>query len=224
MSKISNTNTKFLNQVQTSVYNILKNEDFEKSGRTFNKTIDENIIHVINFQIGQKDLAGHFTINLGVYVKELDENNQVGSKKIFHDYDCSIRVRLSELTTELNHWLKIDRNIEDISQSIIGVLMNEGKSWFGLFNSKENLINNLQIDKIGYFKNRNRAKLDAAILQLNYNNTNATKLFNEYYDNIDKDNSAHKIYVASLANKFGLKINNVPKNTSTNLIDRLLNE
>ena len=223
MSQISNTNTKSLNQIQSLVYKILKNEGFKKFGRTFTKNVDEGIIHVINFQIGQRNLEGHFTVNLGVYIKELDETKS-NSKKIFYDYDCHIRVRLCELSNDLSDWIKLDKNADDISELIIQFLMSDGISWFNLFNSKKSIIINLQRNKIGYFKNSNRAKLDAAILLLNYDKPNAIKLFNKYYNSIDKNNVAHKIYVSSLAHKFDLNFDDTSLNESIDLINKLLNK
>lgn len=222
MSQISNANTKSLNQIQSFVYNTLKNEGFKKSGRAFNKKIDEGIIHVINFQIGQRDLEGYFTINLGVYVEELDEVKS-NSKKIFHEYDCHIRVRLNELTTEFSDWVKADKKIENISKLIIKLLMNEGASWFSLFNSKNKIVENLQKPTIGNFKNSNRSRLDAAILQLSHDKKDAQKIFIDYYKNIT-DNIIHKNYVGSLAEKFDLKINDRPDDESLNIIKDLLGE
>jgi hypothetical protein len=97
-----------LNEIQKLIHTELKADGFKKKGRTHNKVLDNGIVQVINFQMGQfqfdnvieipgliENLYGQFTINIGVFVPELYEKIFDPKPKSFiQEFDCEIRTRL----------------------------------------------------------------------------------------------------------------------------------
>lgn len=199
-------NSKNLDIIQNLVDRELKENNFRKAGRTYNRTIEKGLIQVINFQLGTRGMEGQFTINLGVYIEELDEINTPNNKSLKKEYECGIRVRLSELTDNDDSWIQLrEINHNIIANKIITDLNNEGATWFKYFNSRKKIIENLQKQSIGNFKNRTRAKLDAALILLKINKEEGVKIFKDYFNSIS-DNVPHKNYVAKLANTHNIEI------------------
>ncbi|WP_369993634.1 DUF4304 domain-containing protein [Winogradskyella sp.] len=196
-------NTEVLNKIQNLITDELKEKGLSKSGRTYNSTIEKGLVHVVNFQNGKRSMQGKFTVNLGVYIEELDEVKSNNSTK--KEYDCAIRVRLKELISNKDVWYNLNEDFHKTSHRITKDLKQEGMEWFELFNSREKIIQNLQKKSIGNFKNRNRAILDAALIQLNFDTNEGTKIFKDYFNSI-KNNTPHKDYVARLANVNGIDI------------------
>jgi hypothetical protein len=101
---------KSLDHIQGALGPRLRNEGFRVRGRTFNRTTNDGLTHVVNFQIGPSDppgttyipglrenLYGLFAVNLGVYVPEVARHTGGEAKAWIQDYDCCIRVRLGAL-------------------------------------------------------------------------------------------------------------------------------
>jgi hypothetical protein len=91
---------KKLDIIQTGAYEYLSQFGFRKRGRTFNKSLESGLIHVINLQMGRRSLSGKFTINLGIYVPEIYRMlwfwNEDEPKFVDHG-DCEIEKRIGEL-------------------------------------------------------------------------------------------------------------------------------
>src|SRR5574341_1083284 len=90
-----------IEEVQKPVTEFLRATGFKKSGRTYNRVVDDGLIHVINFQMGQYPIGnyvipgiresgyGKFVVNLGVYlpcVSQIERGKR--EKRIFQEYDC----------------------------------------------------------------------------------------------------------------------------------------
>lgn len=211
--------TEILNKIQNLLTDELKKKGFKKSGRTYNRTIERGLVQVINLQNGLRNMEGKFTVNLGVYIEELDEAKS--NRSIIKEYDCAIRVRLNELILNKDLWYNLNDNFHEITSKIINGLKQEGLEWFKLFNSREKIIENLQKKSIGNFKNSNRSILDAAIIQLNLDTDRGTKIFKDYFNSI-KNNKPHKDYVARLANVHSIEIKYSASNEGVDFIDSLL--
>ena len=88
----------------------LKVTGFKKRRHTFNRIAEPGLVHVVNFQMGQfpigayeipglrPNLYGRFTVNLGVFVREVYEATQRTTASAFvQEYACEFRVRLGRL-------------------------------------------------------------------------------------------------------------------------------
>ncbi|WP_373400035.1 DUF4304 domain-containing protein [Algoriphagus halophilus] len=213
-----------LDEIQKLVHQDLKPNGFKKKGRTHNKTVDTGLIQAVNFQMGQFPIGdnyvvpgiresyyGKFTVNLGVYVDELDELKGNKTRTFVQEYDCAIRKRLEHLTKGQDKWWTLDDNYEQTAQEIIDGLNSQGQTWFDLFDTRDKIVKNLQ-DKSYEFFLTPRAKLDAAIVQLNIDRQDGERLFQEYYDSVD-DKKPHKKYVADLMYRLKIKIKPAPSKT-----------
>ena len=89
--------TKIVDEIESIVFEWIKQFGFKKYGRTLNRIVDKDIVQVINFQNGcpEKRVYGVLWINLGIRVPECAyfPNEQ---KKYYKEYECNIRCRLDE--------------------------------------------------------------------------------------------------------------------------------
>ena len=90
---------KILDQIEKSVYALVKPYGFTKHGRTLHRFVSEDISQVINFQLGQAYLGyTHLlSVNVGIRVPECMLRNfepEENPKKYYHEYECNIRSRL----------------------------------------------------------------------------------------------------------------------------------
>jgi len=215
----SGTQTDFktqLDNVEKDVYAKLKPLGFKKNGRTFNRTLPDGIIQVINFQGGQypigqryeipglrENLYGKFVVNLGVCIESLYKlQSSTENKKYYKEYDCQIRARLGSLLTGEDYWWTISEDNKRITEEIISGLETKGLAWFSGVDTKEKIVSNSS--KLPYDSSP-RTKLDVALIVWFDDKEKGSELFKEYYDNIQTAKSPHKDYVRDLAME--LKIN-----------------
>jgi uncharacterized protein DUF4304 len=100
--------------LQAGVRQFLKELGFRARARAFNRITPDGLTQVIEFQLGRFDppgthyvgfrqnLYGKFTVNVGVYVPEVDKYTFPGGgeRSFIHEYDCFIRERLGNLGPE----------------------------------------------------------------------------------------------------------------------------
>lgn len=103
-----------LDEIQRKLELGLRQHGFRRKGRAFNRIAADGITQVIGVEAGRFDppgtvyvpgitrsLYGQFTINLGVYVPEVERwTNGTRKKSFVQDYDCCIRERLGNLGPE----------------------------------------------------------------------------------------------------------------------------
>jgi len=207
-----------LDVIQKDVFIKLKPLGFKKFGRTFNRRLDDGIIQIIHFQSGQypigenyvvpglrENLYGRFAINLGVCVESLYnfESPASGTKKYYKEYECLIRDRLGIIIKGEDYWWPIKNENKKITEEIINGIETKGLDWFSGVETKEKIINNY--GHLPYRKSR-RAKLDIALIVWFENKDKGSKLFKNYYDNIQPSKSSHKEYVRNLAEKLNIEL------------------
>lgn len=210
--------TSTVNKLQGIVHNELKVQGFKKKGRTYNKGVEEGLVHVIHFQSGEypigdkyvipgirESLYGQFTVNLGVFAYDIYEvTNGPFDKGFVPEYFCQIRVRLPELTVGKDRWWPIGQNYMDIADEIIRGLTNEAADWFSRFSSRDSAMKSLQDPRIPNLSTRT-GKLNAALLQLKSDRQAGERLMKEHY-HMSSDHKAHQEYVRELAKKVGIQI------------------
>lgn len=103
-----------VDEIQRAVAPLFKSQGFRKRGRTYNRLTGDELVHVVNFQMGafnppgttyfpglRENLHGLFTVNLGVYIPEIARRHGGGPATSFvQEYRCSLRARLGNLTGE----------------------------------------------------------------------------------------------------------------------------
>ncbi len=104
----------------------LKADGFRRFGTSFNRVTEPGLVHVVGFQ-GSK-WGDEFTVNLGVYVREIDELFNSSWKKpkpgvegvdgAVKEYDGWLRARLSSIRRGSDLWWKytnLDAAVADIA-------------------------------------------------------------------------------------------------------------
>ena len=101
-----------VDDIQRALRPFLSTCGFNIRGRTFNRVTEDELIQVVNIQMGpsdppgttyipglREDLHGLFTINLGIYVPEVARHHLGGEAKSWiHEYHCCVRARLGQTT------------------------------------------------------------------------------------------------------------------------------
>jgi hypothetical protein len=103
----------------------LRADGFRRFGTSFNRVTEPGLVHVVGFQ-GSK-WGDEFTVNLGVYVREIDELFNSSWKKpkagdegigAVKEYDGWLRARLSSIRRGSDLWwkyTKLDAAVADIA-------------------------------------------------------------------------------------------------------------
>jgi hypothetical protein len=111
MAKEKSKATQAMDELQACLRPFLKEMGWRARARAFNRTTSDDLIQVIEFQLGRFDppgthyvgfrqnFYGKFTVNIGVYVPEVDKYTFPGGgeRSFVHEYDCCMRQRLGEL-------------------------------------------------------------------------------------------------------------------------------
>jgi len=103
-----------MDAIQGELQPLLKARGFRKRGRTLNRLTEDGLTQVINYQMGpfeppgageipgfRDNLYGLFTMNLGVYVPEVDELlSQAKPRSFIAEPYCCVRARLGAIAKE----------------------------------------------------------------------------------------------------------------------------
>jgi hypothetical protein len=147
-----------LDAIQKDVYDYLKPVGFRQRGRTFNRRFDNGLVHVINFQMGRypvnfveiprykPDVYGMFTVNLGVFIPEIDAVVMNRERPGFIlEYDCEIKDRLGPLIPPgRDVWWDLIADEETLSAEILTLLKQYGLPYLDRFSSREAIIREWQ--------------------------------------------------------------------------------
>jgi len=126
----------------------LKAEGFRRFGVSFNRVTEPGLVHVVGFQASK--WGDEFTVNVGVYVREIDElftsywNRSMvgvpGVNRAVKEYECWIRARLGEISAGgRDRWWKYT-NLDAASADIAARLRAEAAPAFGAAGSRAALI------------------------------------------------------------------------------------
>jgi len=90
---------KILDNIEKSVYALVKPHGFSKHGRTLHRFVSGDISQVIHFQLGQSHLGyTHLlSVNIGIRIPECmlrSFNPEPEQKKYYPEYACNMRTRL----------------------------------------------------------------------------------------------------------------------------------
>jgi len=146
-----------LDRVQREIGELLKPLGFRRKGRTFVKTVDADMLQVIALQAGPFEIGsppphevahlrpnfyGKFTVNLGVFVPEILERTSPGftPKGVVTDAHCSIRTRLSHITSHQDFWWSLAEPIESLVEEIGSLLIDVGVPFLNRFASRDAIV------------------------------------------------------------------------------------
>ena len=211
-----------LDEVQGHLASLLRPVGFDQKGRAFRREMEIDIFQIIALQPGRFELGpplpepfkylrpnnyGKFTVNVGVYVKEMHErtNPSLNPKRVINDAHCSIRTRLSGITDNDDQWWNLTENCEDIAKDIGALLIHVGIPFLGRFSSREQILR----DWVRFNETERRitqvARLDVAMVLLkNGDPVGARRHFQQHLSDTKLPN--HAAYVRKLAVELGLGV------------------
>ena len=205
-----------MDELQTRLRLPLKEWGFRKRGRTFNRTNEDGLTEVINFQMGSFDppgtyqisgfhinLYGKFTVNVGVFIPEVGAYLLSGKQKdFFQEYDCCIRSRIGLLGPEQKDlWWEV------ISEELLALDLRQRIErnvlpFFSKFNSRDAIVaEGLKSGENSFFANPPRI-VCAIILVERGERPTAHRLLRAQAT--ETRNPGHPEYVRKLAARLGL--------------------
>jgi hypothetical protein len=221
------TNPQLLDSVQAPCVQYLKQLGFEHRGRTLNRETETGLIQVVNFQLGQRYLAGLFTINLGVFIQEIhDATSSVPISGLVSESSCEIRARIGRLMpVGHDHWWRLSEaqkldsiavglteklpilqpfRSPDLSQNVLSSVQDYGLPFLERFAARSKIIEAWQRDQLREWMPP-RAPLSIGIILAQQGETErARKLIRDYYTRVDK--VGHRRFVMHVARSLGLEI------------------
>ncbi len=198
---------------------LLKWQGFKKRRNAFNRKLDGGIVQIISFQAGSYEpfaidvpnmnyfpnsLYGKFTINLGIYIDDLQIFMHGKKPKDFvNEYDCQLRTRASHLVTSTDEWISIDKDFDKLSKETTNLIEKYALPFLDRFNSRE------KIEE--YFKTEGTTLTNIPLAYLaimchkDGNNEASSSYMKKHIDSI-VNHEGHKEYMFALAKKLGLDI------------------
>lgn len=184
-NKLSSTES--VDVIEKIVYDYLKPLGFRKHGRTLHRFVDGDISQVINFQNGcpSKGVYDILWINLGIRVPECVErkfNIDEPLKKYYHEYECNIRTRLGSLVDGKDTFYNLKNDPKKIGRDIVERLKKYVIPVFDVLNSRDAILKHrIEYTLFDQFNNHLILLEEAMIVGRRGNLTEATRLFNAYY-------------------------------------------
>jgi hypothetical protein len=196
-----------MKQIVAEAAPLLKSAGFKKRRHTFNRPAEDGLVHLFNFQMGPYDPSGRpdvlagirvnmhglFTINLGVFVPEMDRLGPPSSSWV-NDYNCQLRKRIGELMPEQTDvWWPLD--FEPSQEQATDALREAGLSWLDQFTNRQVILDKFWAgdgDELGMTP---AAALDIADLLLAIGNTQAAEQTVRNYLARDDMRWPHRDYV-----------------------------
>ena len=176
------SSTESVDVIEKIVYEYLKPLGFRKHGRTLHRFVDNDISQVVNFQNGcpSKGVYDILWVNLGIRVPECVERKfsiEEPLKKYYHEYECNMRTRLGSLVDGKEDPNKIGKDIvERLKEFVIPV--------FEILNSRDAILKQrIEYALFDQFNNHLILLEEAMIIGRRGDITEATRLFNAYYQN-----------------------------------------
>lgn len=214
--------TEFAEQVddiQSRLAPLLKEDGFKKRGRTFNRTSSEGLVSVVNFQMGKFDppgttfipglrenLYGSFTINLGIFVPEVYRTLFDSDVKGFVlEYHCCIRSRLGMLGQEKRDiWWQADIS-SNLLDDLKDRLVSDAFPFLHHFETREAILQDWpDCYNIYQFGSSSPPNIVLAVILATQGKTDdARQLLEKQIEQSHK--SGHKEYVRGLAKKLSLE-------------------
>jgi hypothetical protein len=213
-----------LDRVQQELLKLVKPLAFRRKGRTFARIVEGDIQQVIALQAGpfeigpplppeaahlRPNLYGKFTVNLGVFVPEMFERSNPGfpPRGVITDAHCSIRTRLSHITSHQDIWWSLADAPQTLVDEIGSLLIDVGIPFLDRFGSRDAIVRDWVKFNDDELSLTLIARLDTAMILLRRREIDAAKaLFEEHMAEYNKNprNPTHGPYVRELALKLGL--------------------
>jgi hypothetical protein len=195
-----------LDVIVRNTHALLKEAGFRKRERTFNRTSEPGLIHVVNFQMGQYPLApdippirysmwGSFTVNLGVFVAEVLEAYLDRRPSFVREYDCHpFSWRLGHLLDEPSDlWWDLREDLQSTSAEVNQLIRERALPLFAQFETRDQILEMWRTT--GKEGRRGFTLAIVVILTARGEQAAAQGILDEYVREIPQDRSAHRVWV-----------------------------
>jgi hypothetical protein len=166
-----------LDQIQLLMTGLLKPLGFRKSGRAYNRSVEDGLVHVVGFQMGEYPIGdyvipgiresfyGRFTVNLGVMLPAVRDMEYPLSGRFVQEYHCEIRSRLGALGfAGEDVWWDLDYRIAETGAEIVGAMRQKGVPFLDRFPDYRSVLAALEKDGELPSKNPGRSALVGALI------------------------------------------------------------
>jgi hypothetical protein len=204
-----------MDELRAGIRRFLTALGFRARARAFNRTTSDGVTQVIEFQLGRFDppgthyvgfrqsLYGKFTVNLGVYVPEVDEYTFPGGgeRSFVHEYDCCIRTRLGDVGPEHSDlWWDLEAG-RDHAAELLQRFERDALPFFAQFETRDAIL--AQLSKEAAIPFTGRPRIVRAIIMAIRGQRAEARAFLAAQAR-EHSNHPHSAMVHALANKLGL--------------------
>ena len=217
MGKAQSEATQVMDEVQAGIRPFLRELGWRARARAFNRTTSDGLTHVIEFQMGRFDpsgthdvgfrrnLYGKFTVNVGVYVPEVDEyTTSGGGKRSFvHEYDCCIRRRIGNLGAgQQDVWWNLEAPHEQAAE-VFRRIEKDAFPFFAQLETRDAILSQWNTGKFKPYSGGNPPRIVCAIILAGRGRRAEARSFlaTQAMEHI---NHPHFAWVLTLADKLGL--------------------
>lgn len=217
MSKKSELGEK-LDILQKHVKILMKDQGFRSQGRTFNKTTEEGLSLVVNFQMGNFDppgtvynqikqnLNGSFTVNLGVYISEVADGRGIIAKGFIQEPYCHIRKRLGRLGPEREDiWWSIGTD-QLLFEEIDLRIRRDALPFLDQFSTRNKILE--YYDRFGFIDGTLTPRIVCALILNKEGDTRsaARLMFEQIQEAREEGRTSHIEYIQTLATRLNLEL------------------
>jgi hypothetical protein len=166
-------------QIVRTLAPLFKKAGFRKRRHSFNRLVEDGVVHVVDLQMGpyeppgtveipglRENLYGLFCVNLGVYVAEMGDEGGRGGSWI-NEYGCDLRKRLGELIPPGDQdvwWSLADPPAS--THDVEAALTEHGLPWLDGLSSRRNILDRYYLFGASALGMPPRARIDIARVHL----------------------------------------------------------
>ena len=210
--------TQAMDDLQASIRPFLKELGWRARSRAFNRITSDGLTQAIEFQLGRFDppgtqyvgfrrnLYGKFTVNVGVYVPEVDVYTfpKAGVRSFIHEYDCCIRQRLGALGPgQEDIWWDLAAPYERTAAEVFGRIENDAFPFLAQFETRDAILKRWTLGTPNPYTGGNPPRIVCAIiLAVRGRQDEARSFLTEQA--LEHRDHPHFAYVCDLADKLRL--------------------
>ena len=143
-----------MDAVVASTAPVMKKRAFRKRRYAFNRSRENGVVAVLNFQMGSSEppgsyeipgfkdnLYGKFTVNLGIAFEEMWKIDLSSASKPFppfvNEYECHLRLRLGDLATNSEDvWWSLKGDVDRVAREVAGLIEAFAVPWLERFDTR----------------------------------------------------------------------------------------
>jgi hypothetical protein len=202
-----------VDEIKRALRPFLSEGGFRVRGRTFNRQTEDGLTQVVNLQMGRfqppgtvflpglrENLYGAFTVNLGVYVPEVEKYAGFEAKSWVTQSHCCVWQRLAQACGEDEIWWRASAS-EEVIAEVLERLQSGGLAFLERFSTRDRILS--ELDGRSRTDELARPRIVAAvILAVRGDEERARSLLSQQAR--ETDHPPHREYCGELAAALGL--------------------